>query len=85
MSIFNIAKLEKLVHDAISTMGVLASTMRRKFTNLDAEIDALQISKSEMLQDIERLKAQVKLIEHELAIVQRKSLAQKLREKGVAK
>ena len=53
--------------------------------SIDAEIEALQTSKADMTQEIERLKAQVKLIEHELAIAQRKSLAQKLREKGAGK
>lgn len=77
---------------SIINMDFMIEFSRKVFTVVgdrlnshDAEIDALQTSKAEMLQDIERLKAQVKLIEHEMAIVQRKSLAQKLREKGVGK
>ena len=68
----------------------LYASLQRIFENIgqrlqdhDAEIAALQASKADMTQEIERLKAQVKLIEHELAIAQRKSLAQKLRNKGV--
>lgn len=60
-----------------------ADALKERFQGLDAEIEALQASKADMHQEIERLKAQVKLIEHELAIAQRKSLAQKLRDKGV--
>lgn len=89
MSMFDIFKTNRTTPLTVTwLMEQLTSAFQSlgdRLGSIDSEIDALQTSKAEMLQDIERLKAQVKLIEHELAIVQRKSLAQKLREKGVVK
>lgn len=63
----------------------VAEALRRRFLDLDAEIEALKESHAQAHVEMAALKSRIKVLEHEIAVAQRKSLAQKLRDKGAVK
>lgn len=66
-------------------MVELAKALRTRFQGHDDEINAIKEQMFITQQHIDELQTELKMLKCQLAVAQRQSLAQKLREKGVTK
>lgn len=66
-------------------MVELAKALRTRFQGHDDEINAIKEQMATTQKEIDALQTELKMLKCQLAVAQRQSLAQKLREKGVTK